>query len=158
MSLRIYFDNLQSKRPVSYRLKLLMRRAIEATLRYEGIERDAEVSLTFADDEAIHRLNLKYRGIDRPTDVLSFPLEEDAEAQPGHGLLVLGDIVISLERAAAQAEEYGHSFERETAFLCIHSVLHLLGYDHERGEAEDADMRRRQHEIIDSIGLGIKEK
>lgn len=158
MKLRIYFDNIQKKRPVGYQLKLLMRRAIEATLRYEGVGRDTEVSLTFADDESIHRLNLEYRGIDRPTDVLSFPIEENAEARPGRGLLVLGDIVISLERAAAQAEEFGHSFEREVAFLCIHSVLHLLGYDHERGEAEDADMRRRQHEIIDSIGLGITEK
>ncbi len=157
MKLRIYFDNIQSKRPVGYQLKLLMRRAIEATLVYEGVKRDVEVSLTFADDESIHRLNLEYRGIDRPTDVLSFPLEEDAEEQTGRGLLVLGDIVISLERAAAQAEEFGHSYEREVAFLCIHSMLHLLGYDHELGEAEDADMRRRQHEIIDSIGLGIKE-
>ena len=157
MKLRIYFDNIQSKRPVGYQLKLLMRRAIEATLAYEGVKRDVEVSLTFADDESIHRLNLEYRGIDRPTDVLSFPLEEDAEEQTDRGLLVLGDIVISLERAAAQAEEFGHSYEREVAFLCIHSMLHLLGYDHELGEAEDADMRRRQHEIIDSIGLGIKE-
>lgn len=157
MKLRIYFDNIQSKRPAGYQLKILMRRAIEATLAYEGVKQDVEVSLTFADDESIHRLNLEYRGIDRPTDVLSFPLEEDAEEQTGRGLLVLGDIVISLERAAAQAEEFGHSYEREVAFLCIHSMLHLLGYDHELGEAEDADMRRRQHEIIDSIGLGIKE-
>lgn len=157
MKLRIYFDNIQSKRPAGYQLKILMRRAIEATLAYEGVKQDVEVSLTFADDESIHRLNLEYRGIDRPTDVLSFPLEEDAEEQTGRGLLVLGDIVISLERAATQAEEFGHSYEREVAFLCIHSMLHLLGYDHELGEAEDADMRRRQHEIIDSIGLGIKE-
>ena len=157
MKLRIYFDNIQSKRPAGYQLKILMRRAIEATLAYEGVKQDVEVSLTFADDESIHRLNLEYRGIDRPTDVLSFPLEEDAEEQTGRSLLVLGDIVISLERAAAQAEEFGHSYEREVAFLCIHSMLHLLGYDHELGEAEDADMRRRQHEIIDSIGLGIKE-
>ena len=157
MKLRIYFDNIQSKRPAGYQLKILMRRAIEATLAYEGVKQDVEVSLTFADDESIHRLNLEYRGIDRPTDVLSFPLEEDAEEQTGRSLLVLGDIVISLERAAAQAEEFGHSYEREVAFLCIHSMLPLLGYDHELGEAEDADMRRRQHEIIDSIGLGIKE-
>lgn len=157
MKLRIYFDNIQSARPVGYQLKMLMRRAIEATLKYEGIHRNVEVSLTFADDVAIHKLNLQYRGIDRPTDVLSFPLEEDAESQRSGGLLVLGDIVISLERAADQAEQFGHSFERETAFLCIHSMLHLLGYDHERGQAEDADMRRRQHEIIDLIGLGINE-
>ena len=132
-----------------------MRRAVEATLAYEGIYNDVEVSITFADDESIHSLNLEYRGIDRPTDVLSFPLEEDIKNSRVRGPIMLGDIVISLERAVAQAEEYGHSFQRETAFLCIHSMLHLLGYDHELGEAEDADMRRRQREIIESIGLGV---
>ena len=130
-----------------------MRRAIEATLKYEGIHRNVEVSLTFADDVAIHKLNLQYRGIDRPTDVLSFPLEEDAESQRSGGLLVLGDIVISLERAAAQAEQFGHSFERETAFLCVHSTLHLLGYDHELSDEDDRDMRRRQDGIMEILKL-----
>ena len=155
MKLRIYFENLQHKLPVGYQLKILMRRAVEATLAYEGVDNDAEVSITFTDDESIHSLNLEYRGIDRPTDVLSFPLEDNIKNSRGSGLIMLGDIVISLERAVAQAEEYGHSFQRETAFLCIHSMLHLLGYDHELGEAEDADMRRRQREIIESIGLGV---
>lgn len=156
MKLRIYFDNIQHTIPVGYQLKILMRRAVEATLKYENIKNAIEVSITFADDESIHKLNSEYRGIDRPTDVLSFPLEETAGKIGGKRLIVLGDIVISLERAAAQAEEFGHSFERETAFLCIHSMLHLLGYDHELGEDEDADMRRRQREIIESIGLGVE--
>lgn len=155
MKLMIYFDNLQQKITVGYQLKILMRRAVEATLAYEGIDNDVEVSITFTDDESIHNLNLEYRGIDRATDVLSFPIEDDIKTNRGSGLIMLGDIVISLERAVAQAEEYGHSFQRETAFLCIHSVLHLLGYDHELGEKEDADMRRRQREIIESIGLGV---
>ena len=155
MKLRIYFEDLQHKISVGYQLKILMRRAVEATLMYEGIDNDVEVSITFTDDESIHRLNLEYRGIDRPTDVLSFPLEDNIKNNRGRGLIMLGDIVISLERAVAQAEEYGHSFQRETAFLCIHSMLHLLGYDHELGEVEDADMRRRQREIIESIGLGV---
>ena len=155
MKLKIYFENLQHKIAVGYQLKILMRRAVEATLAYEGICNDVEVSITFADDESIHSLNLEYRGIDRPTDVLSFPLEEDIKNNRVRGPIMLGDIVISLERAIAQAEEYGHSFQRETAFLCIHSMLHLLGYDHELGDAEDADMRRRQREIIESIGLGV---
>ena len=155
MKLKIYFENLQHKIAVGYQLKILMRRAVEATLAYEGIDNDVEVSITFTDDESIHCLNLKYRGIDRPTDVLSFPLEEDIKNSRVRGPIMLGDIVISLERAVAQAEEYGHSFQREAAFLCIHSMLHLLGYDHELGEVEDADMRRRQREIIESIGLGV---
>ena len=155
MKLKIYFENLQHKIAVGYQLKILMRRAVEATLAYEGICNDVEVSITFTDDESIHSLNLEYRGIDRPTDVLSFPLEEDIKNSRVRGPIMLGDIVISLERAVAQAEEYGHSFQRETAFLCIHSMLHLLGYDHELGDVEDADMRRRQREIIESIGLGV---
>ena len=155
MKLRIYFENNQSKIVVGYQLKMLMRRAVEATLAYESINNDVEVSITFTDDESIHDLNLKYRGIDRATDVLSFPLEENVKNNRRGGLIMLGDIVISLERAVAQAEEYGHSFQRETAFLCIHSVLHLLGYDHELGDKEDADMRKRQREIIESIGLGV---
>lgn len=155
MKLKIYFENLQHKIAVGYQLKILMRRAVEATLAYEDICNDVEVSITFSDDKSIHSLNLEYRGIDRPTDVLSFPLEEDIKNSRVRGPIMLGDIVISLERAVAQAEEYGHSFQRETAFLCIHSMLHLLGYDHELGEVEDADMRRRQREIIESIGLGV---
>lgn len=155
MKLKIYFENLQHKIAVGYQLKILMRRAVEATLAYEGINNDVEVSITFTDDKSIHSLNREYRGIDRPTDVLSFPLEPNLKNTHVSGLIMLGDIVISLERATAQAEEYGHSFQRETAFLCIHSMLHLLGYDHELGETEDADMRKRQREIIESIGLGV---
>lgn len=155
MKIRIYFDNVQDKMPVGYQLKRLMRRAVEATLKYENIENDIEVSITFTDNESIRKLNAEYRNIDRATDVLSFPLEDDAEEIGGKELIVLGDIVISLERAKEQADEFGHSFERETAFLCIHSMLHLLGYDHEKSDEDDADMRRRQREIIESIGLGI---
>lgn len=155
MKIRIYFENVQDKMPVGYQLKRLMRRAVEATLKYENIENDIEVSITFTDNESIRKLNAEYRNIDRATDVLSFPLEEDAEEIGGKELIVLGDIVISLERAKEQADEFGHSFERETAFLCVHSMLHLLGYDHEKSDEDDADMRRRQREIIESIGLGI---
>lgn len=154
MKIRIYFENMQNKLPAAYKLKHLVRRAIAATLEYEGVERDTEVSVTFTDDTGIKQLNSEYRNIDRPTDVLSFPLE-DHPARSGEGVLLLGDIVISLERAAAQADEFGHSYERETAFLCVHSTLHLLGYDHETSEADELDMRRRQHEIMDKLGLGV---
>ncbi len=157
MKIRIYFENMQDRLPAAYSLKILMRKAVEATLLYEGIKRDTEVSITFTDDAEIRKLNQKYRSIDKATDVLSFPLEEDAENAADGGVLVLGDIVISLERAEAQASLYGHSYEREAAFLCVHSMLHLLGYDHERSEEDDAEMRRRQREIMDSIGLGVKQ-
>ncbi len=150
MSLRIYFENSQDIIPVSYALKMLVRRAILATLEYEGVTRHCEVSLTFTDNEGIRALNRAYRQIDKPTDVLSFPLFEEDETQKQ-----LGDIVLSLERCRAQAEEFGHSFERECAFLTVHSTLHLLGYDHVNSEEEDADMRRRQSAIVTELGLGI---
>lgn len=154
----IYFTNEQSARAITYAQKILVRRAVEATLAYEGFENEAEVSVTFTDDEGIRRINAQFRNIDKPTDVLSFPLTdfEGSEEPPVDGdEIALGDIVISLERAAAQAEEYGHSFEREIAFLCVHSMLHLLGYDHVDDEVAEADMRRRQTEILEKMGLGV---
>lgn len=156
MRIHIYFDNIQDKFSVGFQLKSLLRRTVRATLKYEGIKNNTEVSVTFADDESIRKLNAEYRNLDRPTDVLSFPIEDDVEAADESQVLMLGDIVISLERAAAQAEEYGHSFKREVAFLCAHSMLHLLGYDHELGEEQDADMRRRQREIMKLMGLEVK--
>ncbi len=156
MKIRIYFENMQESMPVGLKMKSLMRAAVEATLEYENVKNDVEVSITFTDNSTIRRLNSEYRGIDRATDVLSFPIEENAEEMADGELLVLGDIVLSLERAREQAEEFGHSYMRECAFLCVHSMLHLLGYDHEIGEEQDTDMRRRQREIIESMGLGVK--
>ncbi len=151
MSLHIYFENSQDAMPVTYALKMLVRRAILATLEYEGVTQHCEVSLTFTDNAGIQALNRAYREIDKPTDVLSFPLfEGDAQQKQ------LGDIVLSLERCYEQAEEFGHSFERECAFLTVHSTLHLLGYDHVNSEEEDADMRRRQSAIVAAMGLGIQ--
>lgn len=156
-SLKIYFDDTQKKIKVTYKLKMLLRRAIIETLKYEGQDADCEVSLTFTDDEGIREINSRYRGIDKATDVLSFPQVdyENGEEVVFDEPLVLGDIVISLQRATDQAVEFGHSFERECAFLCVHSVLHLLGYDHELSEEDDADMRRRQREIMNIMGLSI---
>ena len=151
--------NDQEKETVTYKLKMLMRRAIEAALNYEGFGNDAQVSVTFTDNEGIRALNSQYRDIDRATDVLSFPLIdfEGGEDTPfDDPEMMLGDIVISLERAREQAEEFGHSFERETAFLCVHSMLHLLGYDHVNSDEEEADMRQRQSEILEQMGLGVK--
>ena len=158
MKLKIYFENNQEKEKVTYKLKMLIRKAVLATLEYESVEEDCEASITFCDDEKIRELNKKFRNIDRATDVLSFPLfdEDSAEYSVPEIECMLGDIVISLERAKAQAEEFGHSYERETAFLAVHSVLHLLGYDHETGEEDEIDMRRRQSDIMEKIGLSVK--
>ena len=157
--LKIDFDNNQLKEPITYALKILVRRAVEATLDYEQYRNPCEVSVTFTDNEQIRELNRRFRNVDRSTDVLSFPLfdyEGESDEPPVDELVgMLGDIVLSLEQAKKQAEEYGHSFEREVAFLCVHSMLHLLGYDHETGDEDEADMRRRQSDIMELLGLGI---
>ena len=127
---------------------------------------EAQVSILITDDDEIHRINLEQRQIDRPTDVLSFPmvnyetpgdfsfLEEDSEDcfDPDSGELLLGDIVISADKVAAQAEEYGHSRRREYAFLIAHSMLHLMGYDHMTPE-DAAEMERLQEEILQQLGI-----
>ena len=154
----IYFSNEQEKFPITYTLKRLIRRSVLATLAYEGFRNDAQVSVTFTDNEGIRVLNRDYRDIDRETDVLSFPLTdfEGGEEPPIDAPEIsLGDIVLSLEKTAAQAEEFGHGFEREAAFLTVHSMLHLLGYDHVNSEEEDVEMRRRQREILSDMGLSV---
>ena len=154
MTLRTYFEDSQERERVTYGLKMLVRKAILATLSYEGKEGAGEVSVTFTDNEGIRAINRAYRNQDAPTDVLSFPLFETG----ADGTQMLGDIVLSLEKCRAQAREFGHSFERECAFLTVHSTLHLLGYDHVNSEAEEADMRARQSAVVDGMGLGVKEK
>ena len=152
----IYFMNDQESFQISYRLKMLVREAIIATLAYEGHNNDCELSVTFADNDGIKQLNSQYRGIDKETDVLSFPLLDfvGGDAPPvDEPSQLLGDIVVSLEKADEQAKEYGHSFEREVAFLCVHSMLHLLGYDHVNSEEEEREMRRRQTEILNGMGI-----
>lgn len=160
MFCKIDFEDRQQTVPVTYKLKRLIRRAVEATLDYECYGNPVEVSVTFTDNAGIRELNRKFRNVDRETDVLSFPLfdfEGESDEPPVDELMgMLGDVVLSLEQAQKQAEEYGHSFEREAAFLTVHSMLHLLGYDHENSEEEDADMRRRQREILDGMGLKVE--
>lgn len=112
-----------------------------------------EISVTFVDMEEIHALNKEYRQVDRPTDVLSFPQFYDLEEEvPEVGEICLGDVVICKEKAEQQAQEFGHSFEREIVYLFVHSVLHLLGYDHME-EEEKTCMRRREDEIMAHLGV-----
>ena len=140
-----------------YELKSIVRRAILATLDYEELIFGAEVSVTFCDNEYIKKLNGEFRNKDSATDVLSFPMydfeEEDELPLNPDGSLSLGDIVVSLERAAEQAKEIGNSFEREVAFLVIHSTLHLLGYDHERSQDDEEAQCLAQREIIESLSF-----
>jgi probable rRNA maturation factor len=121
--------------------------SIETCLQSQGLE-GSEVSLSIVDDREMHELNLRYRGVDRTTDVLSFPLEEERPKEP----CLLGDIIVSAPRAQQQAQEYGHSLLREMSFLVVHGTLHLLGYDH-MTPAEDAEMQRLQEEVLSSLGI-----
>ena len=116
--------------------------------------KNAEVSITLTDNEHIHELNLRYRGIDRPTDVLSFALNEGEEPEifDGPAVDVLGDIIISVERTVEQAAEYGHSVQREIAFLTVHGMLHLLGYDHME-EADRIEMRREEEFVMKKLAI-----
>lgn len=133
---------------------------VNTVLGQENFSENCEVSLVFTDNEKIRDYNREWRNIDSATDVLSFPqLEYDedgnfiSEELISGAPLLLGDIVISLERASEQAEEFGHSIEREVAFLCAHSTLHLLGYDHEDSEESRKDMRIREERALSSLGL-----
>ncbi len=154
--LRVDFENKQKILPLTYKLKMLCRRAVEETLAYEQYQNPAEVSITFVDDAGIRELNKQFRLIDRPTDVLSFPLfdyEGESDEPPVDELVgMLGDVVISLETAARQAEEYGHSLEEEVAFLTVHSMLHLLGYDHETSAEDEKEMFGRQDAVMKRMG------
>ena len=134
-------------------LKGVIRQAIKATLADRDFEYGAEVSVTLCDNEYIHKLNKQYRGVDKHTDVLSFPMYEDGEFDPAECAFgaVLGDIVISLERAKEQAAELEHSFLREVAFLTVHSTLHLLGLDHERSPEEDELQCSLQRRIVATL-------
>jgi probable rRNA maturation factor len=155
MKIKIYWSNDQKILKAGLRLRMLIRRAIKTTLAHENFKRDAEISLTFVDNEGIRELNRTYRDKDSATDVLSFPLYDfhAGETPLGDGCVELGDIVLSLERAKEQAAELGNSYEREAAFLCVHSVLHLLGYDHERSAEDEEIMCSRQREIMKKLKL-----
>ena len=152
----IYSTNNQTKIELTTALRNTVKKAIIAALDYQEIDFPVEISLTFVDNNKIHELNKEYRGKDAPTDVLSFPMFEDGEIEyddESDEPCAIGDIVISLEKAVEQAEEYGHSLEREASFLAVHSVLHLLGFDHEVSEEDDEYMKESAEEILSSIGL-----
>lgn len=163
MGLHLAWNNEQNEHSVSDELIATLEVILQKAGEAEGVE-DGEVALTFVDDKQIHELNLEYRSIDRPTDVLSFAMNESLDEELGivyeleedeelHDMPeVLGDIIISLDRAKAQSEEYGHSMEREIGFLFVHGFLHLLGYDHQDAESE-AEMMGKQETVLAQVGL-----
>ncbi|HWR60250.1 MAG TPA: rRNA maturation RNase YbeY [Clostridia bacterium] len=157
----VFIDNRQEAVAVGEALEAMTGRIVEKVLASEDCEEAYEVSISFVNNEEIRSLNREYRGIDKATDVLSFPMlefteEEQEEDEEGVEYIdeeiALGDIVISMEKASEQAEEYGHSFDRELAFLLVHGMLHLLGYDHEV-EATEGEIFDRQEEILRELNF-----
>ena len=153
--IKVIITNNQKTIRIPTGVRMLIRRCCNAVLIGEDFKGSAEISVTIVDNEEIHSLNLKHRNIDRPTDVLSFPLGVDGvyDINNDTGAQMLGDIVISIEKAIEQAELYGHSLDREIAFLTVHSMLHLLGYDHEPGGLELVRMREREEAVLTQLGL-----
>lgn len=155
MSHKVYITNDQKTVKIPSGLRILIRRACHAVLEYEHFDGTAEISVIFVDNEQIAKLNGQYRDKPQPTDVLSFPMGENGvyDTNPETGNAVLGDIVISMERAMEQAELYGHSLQREVAYLTVHSMLHLLGHDHEDGGIAAVHMREKEEAVLIQLGL-----
>lgn len=161
-----FFLETESEIPFDFDYKELAERVINAALEHEQFPYEAEIALTLTDNAGICATNREYRGIDQPTDVLSFPMlnyelpgdfsflqnEREEDFNPDTGEVVLGDIIISVEKALEQAKNYGHSIEREYAFLIVHSMLHLFGYDHME-EEEAHIMEQKQQEILEAINI-----
>lgn len=160
MKAEVYIENNQDKLDFTEELEECVKAVAQRALEYEDCNFDAEIDVTIVDNDEIREINREHREKDSATDVLSFPMLEfdgeneiDAEFDMDGGAVVLGDIVISLERAAEQAKEYGHSLKREVGFLTAHSMLHLLGYDHENSEEEAKIMFKKQDEILTGLGI-----
>ena len=156
---KIYIANNQKKIKADNEIKSIIKKSIKQALKSEDCDFDCEVSVTLVDNEEIKQLNKEHRNKDSVTDVLSFPMQEFDEEMNiisdefSEDTIILGDIVLSLERAEEQADEYGHSFEREVAFLTVHSMLHLLGYDHETTKEDEEIMFKKQNEILNEMGI-----
>lgn len=152
--IKVLISNKQNEIKIPSGIRLLVRRCCHAVLTLEGFTQDAEVSVSFVDNHEIQLLNDEYRHINKPTDVLSFPLSDNGryDLNPD-GAAMLGDIVLSMEKAYEQAEMYGHSLQREIAYLTVHSMFHLMGYDHEAGGLASVQMREKEERVLTSLGL-----
>lgn len=154
--IRVVITNSQKKVQIPTGLRMLVRRCCTAVLKMEKFEGAAEISVTFVDNEQIKELNTQYRDKPIETDVLSFPMGSDGkyDTDPNTGAQILGDVVISMEKALEQSELFGHSFQREVGYLTAHSVLHLLGYDHME-PLEKVRMREKEELVMDMLGLEV---
>ena len=155
MAHKVYITNKQKAVKIPSGLRILIRRSCNAVLELEKFEGPAEVSVTFVDNEEIAQLNKQFRNNPNPTAVLSFPLGENGKYDRNNetGAAMLGDIVISVEKAVEQAQLYGHTLQREVAFLTVHSMYHLLGYDHEQGGLDAVHMREKEEDALIKLGL-----
>ncbi len=153
--IRVIITNKQKDIKIPTGLRMLIRRCCNAVLRMEKFEGSVEVSVTFVNNEQIKEYNAQYRNKNIETDVLSFPMGENGvyDVNPETGAKILGDIVISIEKAQEQAKAYGHSLQREVGFLTAHSMLHLLGYDHENNNLERVRMREKEELVMEQLGL-----
>lgn len=153
--IRVIISNQQKQVKIPTGLRMLIRRCCHAVLHLEGFQDSAEISVSFVDNEQIREMNRQYRDRDSATDVLSFPMGENGQYDINHetGAKILGDIVISMPKAVEQAELYGHSLEREVGYLTAHSMLHLLGYDHENGGLARVRMREKEEQVMQELGL-----
>lgn len=154
-SIKVYITNRQKDVKIPTGIRLLIRRCCNAVLISEGFQGSAEISVSFLNNEQIRALNKEYRDKDAPTDVLSFPLGKDGQYDKNEttGAYMLGDVVLNMPKAFEQAERYGHSIQREVGFLTVHSVLHLLGYDHEGGGIDALRMREKEENVMKRLGL-----
>lgn len=155
MAIKVMIRNNQKKVKLPVGLRLLVRKCCQAVLVSENFDRSAEVSVSFVDNNEIRRLNKLYRDKDKPTDVLSFPLGENGvyDVNNETGAVLLGDVVISIETAIKQAKMYNHPLEREVGFLTVHSMLHLLGYDHETSPLEAERMHEKEEMVLERLGV-----
>lgn len=153
--IKVIIENKQKAVKIPTGIRLLIRRCCHAVLQAESFEGSAQVDVSLVDNEQIRVINREHRGIDSATDVLSFPLGENGmyDVNPETGAKLLGDIVLSMEQAVVQAEQYGHSLQREVGYLTVHSMLHLLGYDHVQGGLQAVHMREREEVIMQAVGL-----
>ena len=153
--IKVNIENKQKAFRIPSGMRLLMRRCCHAVLELENFTAPATVDISIVDNDTIRMINREQRNIDAVTDVLSFPLGENGvyDKHPATGACMLGDIVISAERAASQAEQFGHSLQREVGYLTVHSMLHLLGYDHVEGGMQAVHMREKEETVMNKLGL-----
>ena len=158
MSAKVIIYDKQKEVKITPEIRRLIRKSCTAVLKSEQFGGDVQIEVSIVDDRQIKELNCQYRGIDKSTDVLSFPLGENGEydINPENGAYMLGDVVISIEHANYQAELFGHSTDREIAYLTVHSVLHLLGFDHVNSETERAEMRKHEEAVMKILGLNLE--